>query len=242
MSSHAHTRTRTRPQISFVFCGCRYIVCVTFLFFVGLSVRPSCRCVCVLVVCCVLCCVIVVAHACTAESAYARDACTPHVTVGLTLLGVMLRSAGVGPAVLVNVGVMGTNRSGKCPSGCFHGANPTSPRKVRLAPSDGVGARVLRVVAASKESRSRSFRHRRRGGHDRRRCLPGICVRASSWLDVLGLPVRRVGVALSLSVRLFCPSLLGGHARTRTCTRAQCCFPARTRARAHAHGSCVDQI
>ena len=86
---------------------------------VCLSVRPSCRCVCVcaVVVCCVLCCVIVVAHACTAESVYARDACTPHVTVGLTLLSVMLRSAGVGLAILVDVDVMGTDRSGKCLSG-----------------------------------------------------------------------------------------------------------------------------
>ena len=42
-------------------------------------------CVCVFVVCCVLCGVLGVARACTAESGYARDACTPHVTVGLTL-------------------------------------------------------------------------------------------------------------------------------------------------------------
>ena len=94
---------------------------LSFVLSVCLSVRPSvlsvCVCVCVFVVCCVLCCVIVVAHACTAESAYARDACTPHVTVGLTLRCVMLRSAGVGLAILVDVDVMGTNRSGKCPSG-----------------------------------------------------------------------------------------------------------------------------
>ncbi len=119
LSSHTHTRTHTCPQISFVFCGCRFSVCVFFLCFVCPTVRPSCRCVCVcvFVVCCVLCCVIVVAHACTAESVYARDACTPHVAVGLTLLSVMLRSAGVGPAILVDVDVMGTNRHGKCPSG-----------------------------------------------------------------------------------------------------------------------------
>ena len=60
---------------------------------------------------------IVVAHACTAESAYARDACTPHVAVGLALLSVMLRSAVVVQAILVDVDVMGTNRHGKCPSG-----------------------------------------------------------------------------------------------------------------------------
>ena len=111
---------------------------IRFPFFrlsVCLSVRPSCRCVCVracvrvcacgcgcvcvcvFVVCCVLCCVIVVAHACTAESVYARDACTPRVTVGLTLRCVMLRSVGVGLAILVDVDVVGTNRSGKCPSG-----------------------------------------------------------------------------------------------------------------------------
>ena len=83
------------------------------------SVRPSVPSVCarVFVVSCVLCCVIVVAHACTAESVYARDACTPHVTVGLTLRCVMLRSVGVGLAILVDVDVVGTNRSGKCPSG-----------------------------------------------------------------------------------------------------------------------------
>ncbi len=96
---------------------------------------------------------------------------------------------------------------GTCPfkaPACFHGANPTPPRCTAHA-ERGVGARVLRVVTASKESRSCSFPHRRRGGHGRRSCLPGICVRASSWLGVLWLPVRRVGVASSLSVSLFCP-------------------------------------
>ena len=96
-----------------------YFCNLSRLYFVCRSVCPSnrCVCVCVFVVCCVLCCVVVVAHACTAESVYARGACTPRVTVGLTLRCVMLRSVGVGLAILVDVDVVGTNRSGKCPSG-----------------------------------------------------------------------------------------------------------------------------
>ena len=136
---------------------------LSFVLSVCLSVRPSvlsvcvCVCVCVrvcvFVVCCVLCCVVVVAHACTAESVYARDACTPHVTVGLTLRCVMLRSAGVGLAILVDVDVVGTNRSGKCPSGCEDRMDAPTPPRCTAHAERGVGARVLRVVAASIESR-----------------------------------------------------------------------------------------
>ncbi len=105
LSSHAHTRTHACPQISFVFCGCRFSVCVvSFVSSVCLSVRPVGVCVCVCACVCVCCLLRVVLCDCCRARVYRRvGLCTGCVHTARDRWAdvakrVLLRSAGVGPA------------------------------------------------------------------------------------------------------------------------------------------------